>query len=77
MVKSETRRDAETLVQNPRPRQNMREFETEINALQTRLLRLFAKAVEISRSDEKFTRPKILEVPFATPLFVITIDNLR
>ena len=29
--------------------------------------RLYAKDVEISRSDEKCTRPKILEVPFATP----------
>ena len=29
--------------------------------------RLFAKAVEILRSDEKFTRSKISEVPFAIP----------
>ena len=30
--------------------------------------RLFANAVEISRLDENFARPKILEVPFAIPL---------
>ena len=33
MVKSETRRDAETLDREPRPRPNMEDFETEINAL--------------------------------------------
>ena len=68
MVKSETRQDAETprhktprhetprwLFENPRPRPNMHS-------------RLFAKAVEISTSHEKFTRPKSLEVPFATPI---------
>ena len=32
--------------------------------------RLFAKAVEISWSHEKFTRPKSLEVPFSTPMSV-------
>ena len=32
--------------------------------------RLFAKAVEISWSHEKFTRPKSLEVPFPTPMSV-------
>ena len=34
-------------------------------------LGLFAKAVEIPRSDEKFTRPKILRVPFASPYEVV------
>lgn len=31
------------------------------------VLRLFTKAVEISSSHEKFTRPLTLRVPFATP----------
>ena len=30
--------------------------------------RLYVKAAEISRLDEKFARPTIFEVPFATPL---------
>ena len=32
--------------------------------------RLFTKAVEISGSDEKFTRRKILGAPFTTPISV-------
>ena len=38
-------------------------------------LRLFAKAVEILRSDEKFPRPKTLEVPLATP-YDVTSNRL-
>ena len=37
--------------------------------------RLFAKTVEIFRSDEKFASAKILEVPFSTPSAYITIDK--
>ena len=67
MVKSETHRDAETLVCKS---------ETEIKKCKTshqnkchinKTLRLFAKAVEILKLDEKFASAKILEVPFATP----------
>ena len=67
MIKSETHRDAETLVY---------ESETETKTCKTshrnkcninETSRVFAKAFEISRSDEKFASAEILEVPFATP----------
>lgn len=34
--------------------------------------RFFVNAVEIPRSDKKLARPKILEAPFAKPIFAIT-----
>ena len=67
MVKSETRRDTETLTC---------ESETETKTCKSshrnkcninETLRLFTETVEILRSDEKFASAKILEVPIATP----------
>ena len=64
MVKSETRRDAET----PRPTLHCFKPETETN---------FAKAVEMSIEHEKFRRPKILELPFSTHMSVSHILRRR
>ena len=56
MVKSETRRDAEILVRNPKT--NHKKNETS---------RLVKNVSEISRSCQNFPRPTFFEVPFATP----------
>ena len=67
MVKSETCRDAETLVGKSETENKHASLRDRNKCTINETSRLFEKAVEILRPDEKCTRPKILEVPFATP----------
>ena len=71
MVKSETRRDAETLAKNPSPRLFGKKFrdskKVETNHPKTRL-RDFSKMLPRFRDPVKiFPRPTFFKVPFATP----------
>ena len=71
MVKSETRRDAETLAKNPSPRLFGKKFrdskKVETNHPKTRL-RDLSKMLPRFRDPVKiFPRPTFFKVPFATP----------
>ena len=71
IVKSETRRDAEILVRNPRPRLFGEKFwdskKVKANHEKTRLRDLSKMLPRFSRSCQNFLRPTFFEVPFATP----------
>ena len=68
MVKSETHRDAKTLVCESETKTKTGKTSHRNKCSINETERLFAKAVVISRLDEKFASAKILEVPFTTPL---------
>ena len=74
MVKSETRRDAETIVRNLNPRLFGKKFrdskKLKTNHAKTRL-RDLSKTLPRFRDPVKIFRPTFFEVPFATP----NIDN--
>ena len=68
MVKPKTSQDAEMLVCESETKTKTCKTSHRNKCNINKALRLFAKAVEMSRSDEKFVSAKILEVvSFATP----------
>ena len=78
MVKSETRRDVEILVRNPRPRLFGKKFRDSKKYKQTMKKRDFETYHKRFRDFEiltKIPRPTFFEVPFATPTKRIEIHK--